>query len=120
MNPLHNGIGLWVSDCYGLTFDAIVLQDHAVEFMSKEFNTSIVNKLGRPRIPREPLLIYYIGYGDSSFVSIWVYFKTAGCKVNHSDAFAFQIRFTLSSYLIWTYQVNAHLIPYQSFCFFGW
>ena len=77
MNPLHNGIGLWVSDCYGLTFDAIVLQDHFVKFVSKEFVTSIICDLGRPRIPREPLLLYYIGNGDSSFVNIWVYLKPA-------------------------------------------
>ena len=89
MNSLHNGIGLWVPDCYGLTFIAIVTQDHFMEFMSKEFITSIICDLGRPRIPREPMLFYYIGYGDSSFVAILVDLKPSGCRVNHSDALAY-------------------------------
>ena len=89
MNLLHNGIGLWVPDCYGLTFDAIVTQDHYVESVSKEFIASIIADLGRPGIPREPLLFYYNGNGDSSFVSIWMYLKPARRRVNHSDALAY-------------------------------
>src|SRR5690349_19115460 len=102
MNLLHNGIGLLVSDCDGLTFDAIVMCNYHVEFMSKEFISPIVCELGWPRIPSKPLLFYYIGYDDSSFVCIWVYFKTTRCRVNHSDKLANQVRCTLSPNLIKT------------------
>src|SRR5687768_3629565 len=102
MDPLHNGVCLWVPDCYGLTFYAIVMQDHLSEFMSKEFITSIKGDLGWPRIPREPFLFYYIGYGDSSFVSILVYFKPARSRVNHCDPLANQVWLTFSPNLIWS------------------
>ena len=101
MDLLHNGICSWVPDCYGLTFYAIVMHDHMSEFMSKEFVTVIKCDLGRPRIPREPFLFYYIGYGDSLFVTILDSFKPAGSRVNHCDALANQVWLTFSPNLIW-------------------
>ena len=73
MNLLHNGLGLWVSDCDGLSYDAIVMKDHVFEIMSNEFATSDKGDLGRARILQEPFLFCNIGYGDGSFVSILVF-----------------------------------------------
>src|SRR5688500_18324574 len=102
MDLLHNGLRLYVPDCYGLTFYAIVMQVYLFEFMSKEFVTSVKCDLGRPRIPREPFLFYYVGYGDSLFVTVLVYFKPAGSRVNHCDALANQVWSTFSPNLIWS------------------
>src|SRR5687767_4614828 len=102
MDPLHNGICLWVPDCYGHTFYAIVMRDHLSESMFKEFVTLIKGDLGRPRIPRELFTFYYVGYGDSLFVTVLVYFKPARSRVNHCDASANQVWLTFPPNLIWS------------------
>src|SRR5687768_8325493 len=98
MDLLHNSICLWVPACYGLTFYAIVMQDHLSEFISKAFVTSAKCDLDWSRIvPREPFLFYYIGY-----VAELMYFEPAGSRVNHCDALVNQVWLTFSLDLIET------------------
>src|SRR4051794_36805494 len=102
MNLLHYSICLWISDSYELLFNAIVVRNLVFEIVSIEFITFVKGDLGRPRITQEPFLFCNIGYGGSSFITILVYFKPAGSRVNHSDTLANQVWLIFSPNLIWS------------------
>ena len=53
-------------------FDAIVVFNHLLEFVSNEFITSVIGDLDKPRILDKTFLLCNIDYGDGSFVIIWV------------------------------------------------
>ena len=75
MYPLYYCISLGISLSYGLSLDAIIIDQHLLEFTSNEFTTSVKCDLGWPWVPRELFLFYHVGYSDGSFIIILVDLK---------------------------------------------